>query len=224
MSKSQRLTYIDIAKGIAILCVIFGHFIYMINGGNRYARHIKDVVHTFHMPLFFIVAGFFLSDRKPLLVFIRDKAKRLLIPYVIGVSVVLVANIFEIVLRGADASRLQDHLKALFFGAPIAMTNTIWGEVLPLGPVWFLTALFVSLCIVRVCMNIRYGGLVISSLVAFGLAWKHIGLPWLPFSVLQAFVASAYVYIGWRFFDQGVFCGKLNKIAVIIGGGHLCLR
>lgn len=41
--KNARLQYIDIAKGIAMICIILGHL------GNA---NINRVVFTFHVPIF----------------------------------------------------------------------------------------------------------------------------------------------------------------------------
>lgn len=50
----QRLEYIDIAKGIGIICVILGH---MDNDS------IKQFVFSFHMPLFFYDKRFLPFDK-----------------------------------------------------------------------------------------------------------------------------------------------------------------
>lgn len=42
-TKSTRLQYIDIAKGIAMICIILGHL------GNA---SINRIVFTFHVPIF----------------------------------------------------------------------------------------------------------------------------------------------------------------------------
>lgn len=49
MSKKRDAEF-DIAKGILILCVVIGH------GGSD---SIADFMYRFHMPLFFILSGFF---------------------------------------------------------------------------------------------------------------------------------------------------------------------
>lgn len=57
-----RLTYIDIARGIAILLVVIGHL-------NQFYRNNLDIsnpkmlsfIYTFHMPLFFIISGMLFS-------------------------------------------------------------------------------------------------------------------------------------------------------------------
>lgn len=68
--KKVRLEYIDILKGIGIVLVVLGHI--------TKDRELFQFIYAFHMPLFFIVSGYFLHEKKN---FIISQAKSLLIPY-----------------------------------------------------------------------------------------------------------------------------------------------
>ena len=70
---NQRKTYIDMAKGVGILLVIFGH---AMTGENR----IVSWQCTFFMPMFFICSGLCYSKPKTIL----ENTKKILIPYYIG--------------------------------------------------------------------------------------------------------------------------------------------
>lgn len=72
---SQRFEWIDIAKGFACLLVIVGHTISPESALYRY-------IFSFHMPLFFILAGYTFNP-KPLMSLVTSSAKRLLLPYTI---------------------------------------------------------------------------------------------------------------------------------------------
>ena len=65
-TKSTRLQYIDIAKGIAMICIILGHL------GNA---SINRIVFTFHVPIFFFITGYFTNKKRDLNGFIKNKAK-----------------------------------------------------------------------------------------------------------------------------------------------------
>lgn len=52
--RTVRLPYTDVAKGMGILCVIIGHM------GNE---TINRIIFLFHMPLFFLISRYFLSNR-----------------------------------------------------------------------------------------------------------------------------------------------------------------
>lgn len=69
--EKNRINYFDIAKGIGMLCVILGHLS---------LSAINMVVFTFHMPLFFIISGYFMKKQDTRLV-IHKKFRQLLIPY-----------------------------------------------------------------------------------------------------------------------------------------------
>ena len=56
MSNSKRINYIDIAKGLAIICVIIGHTFAKY---DKLDRLVITFIYSFHVPLFFILSGFF---------------------------------------------------------------------------------------------------------------------------------------------------------------------
>ena len=74
---NMRIEWLDAAKGIGILMVMFGH--------NWLEWKYCYYFNSFHMPLFFILAGYTFSDRRAPFDFIRQKAKVLIIPYVLFV-------------------------------------------------------------------------------------------------------------------------------------------
>jgi fucose 4-O-acetylase-like acetyltransferase len=51
-----RLDSIDILKGITILLVVAGHF--CPNGSPRFWHLLRDIIYSFHMPLFMIISGY----------------------------------------------------------------------------------------------------------------------------------------------------------------------
>lgn len=63
MPEKARVGYIDALKGFAILCVVVGHAAngYMNAGmysDTSFLSDLHNAIHTFHMPLFFVVSGF----------------------------------------------------------------------------------------------------------------------------------------------------------------------
>ena len=68
-----------------MLCILAGHF------GIASANHF---VYTFHVPLFFLLSGYFLSTKVSFLPFMKQKARQLLVPYyVTGVVILIVATV-----------------------------------------------------------------------------------------------------------------------------------
>lgn len=55
-----RLKYIDMAKGVAIMCVLMGHFMqYSASGKNP--SWLWELIYSFHMPLFMVLSGYFVN-------------------------------------------------------------------------------------------------------------------------------------------------------------------
>lgn len=88
--KNLQKNYIelDYLKGIAIILVILGHsFSFtgfdLLNKEKYFAYYyIFNTIYSFHMPLFFIVAGFLSNKEYFIKPFYLSKIKRLLIPYI----------------------------------------------------------------------------------------------------------------------------------------------
>ena len=70
--KSKKMNWIDVAKGICIICIILGHM------GNNLA---VKIVYAFHIPVFFILSGYTMKREKLDNQYIKKKFSRLMIPY-----------------------------------------------------------------------------------------------------------------------------------------------
>lgn len=83
-NSNKRLPEFDIAKGIAILCVILGHL---------GIKSINRVVFMFHMPLFFLISGYFLSLTDSFELFSKKKFKQCIIPYIATCAMICTASV-----------------------------------------------------------------------------------------------------------------------------------
>ena len=72
---NHRDVGIDIAKTIAMVSIIMGHL-----GVNS----INKVVFTYHVTLFYLVAGYFTSTKLSVPQFVKHRFHTLLIPYYIS--------------------------------------------------------------------------------------------------------------------------------------------
>ena len=62
----KRLDYIDVAKGLAIILVVFGHASGQMIGTTFFEEHLRlqwEIIFSFVMPLFFIISGSFQRKR-----------------------------------------------------------------------------------------------------------------------------------------------------------------
>lgn len=73
--KSKRIEYIDVAKGVTILLVIVGHV-------SHLPEPIKSSIYSFHMPLFFLLSGYFFRKEDVLVTFKR-MLPTIVIPYIV---------------------------------------------------------------------------------------------------------------------------------------------
>lgn len=80
---SKRIEFIDSLKGITIFFVIWGHSIqYLRNGSVFFHNPIFEFIYSFHMPLFFMISGFFFKSSLKLNLkeFLYKKGIQLLLP------------------------------------------------------------------------------------------------------------------------------------------------
>lgn len=213
IDKGKRLEWIDTARGIAMLCVILGH---MNIGG------LKHIIFSFHMPLFFLLGGFFLKPQK-ISALTAKKAKHLLIPYLFtGICLLLlsqITNLVKMMLYREDVYSAEylfvEWLKAILLGSG-GRTDFLWvSSDIFIGAVWFLLALFFSELIVCSVGQQKFAWVYLLGIAGLGvLSAKYF---WLPLSIQSAAVATVYVRIGYHY-SQGskINCIIKNK-KVIIG-------
>ena len=128
--KSERRGEIDAAKGLALLSVVLGHVILLHTFPSNW-------IYTFHMPAFFFLSGMTFRPEKydGLLPFLKDKARKRLLPY-LGITALA---FFICMLRPAyRAPVLNDGwshqlLWIFYYTQP---------QNLYVGQLWFLVALF----------------------------------------------------------------------------------
>ena len=65
MGKSVRFNWVDIAKGIATLLVVYRHVLIGVKRSGieiiPFLLQLNEMVYSFRMPLFFILSGFFFA-------------------------------------------------------------------------------------------------------------------------------------------------------------------
>ena len=79
MSDQKRIEWIDLAKGICMFLVIFGHFPQLYQ--EQWAENLTHVMAYFRMPLYFLLSGLFFKTYSSPKAFLYKKINHLLIPY-----------------------------------------------------------------------------------------------------------------------------------------------
>lgn len=162
----KRISYIDMAKGIGIILVVFGHSGFPTPVMNQW-------ISSFHMPLFFLLSGMLLSytgaHEKPLSTTIKKKVRTILVPY-------LFFSVFSIIFsaildRNTFAAYLPNALlqTVVFYGISVLwfLPSLFFGETFFLFirkhtslPVTALLSLAVCLCSVLVVNTYHYHYLI----------------------------------------------------------------
>ena len=135
MLSSKRLPWIDYAKGIAIVLVVYRHvLIGFLRSGlevDRYLVLANEVVMSFRMPLFFIISGVFIERslaKRSVQKFVRSKFNTILYPYFVWATIQVTLQIFLSPYTNADRGWI-DYLYILIHPREI-------------DQFWFLYALF----------------------------------------------------------------------------------
>lgn len=116
---------IDIAKGIGIILVVYGH---------TKNCPIVDLIFAFHMPLFFLLSSMFIKIEETSN-FIYKKFRTLVIPFVIVYGLAFCLKIPYFYLCRSK----EDTLKGIIDGTLLKVMNIN-------GPLWFLACLMVVSC------------------------------------------------------------------------------
>ena len=131
---AERLQWVDVAKGVGILLVVYGHVqqgLYL--AGMKVPQcffYAERIIYSFHMPLFFFLSGIFAekSLSKGRGVFVWDKIKVLLYPYFLWS---LLHGGIQVILSPYTNDKLT----------VVDLFKTIY---IPIAHFWFLQALFFS--------------------------------------------------------------------------------
>jgi len=179
----NRYEWIDTAKGLGILLVVYGHC--------QPPESINKFVYAFHMPLFFFISGFlFKKDKTGFGNFIIKKAKRLLLPYFVFSLISIPVEYARFRIGEVDSFSVISVISDFF---------NLHGAVVYNTPLWFLTCLFMSLLIfyflVRLKFWVQISWIILSLAIGYFLATRHIVL---PFSIDNATIAVSFIFLGYH--------------------------
>ncbi len=112
---TQRVTYWDVAKAIAIICVVWGHCLQNMTADSNYwhTDFISRLIISFHMPLFMVISGYFAYNSlfRPIASTLKKKGIQLILPSISWYLIVsLLAMVFH---RDFRAERFGDIITTL---------------------------------------------------------------------------------------------------------------
>lgn len=211
---SNRNLTVDIAKGLGIIFVVFGHNWIVKDQPGELFR----IIFSFHIPLFFFMSGLFLKDSDSLKKNIIRRADTLLKPYWVVLSVIGLLKVFS----PFPTSIVKISLVQYFLGMLYATGPTIEGVAL-----WFLPHLFLSSIVAMICIRItaRFPDwnswicLILSLFIMIGISFIRLfwqidthslgyldqmfstthQLPGLPLSLDLVLLSSGFILLGFVF-------------------------
>jgi fucose 4-O-acetylase-like acetyltransferase len=218
---SKRIEYLDIARGIGILLVVLGH-----NDLGALSPFSRQVIYSFHIPLFFFLSGYFINTSVPFVEYLQKRFHTVLKPYLFTILLIYFASVsFE---------------KMGFQNAIVRILKALYGSInyLDWGQLWFLPHLFVvslyAFLFITLMDRLRNRwltwGILLTTLVistiflhvfypftisAFGRQYELYGL---PFS-LDLVLLSGFFFILGKEVRQAAPERMFNSIFILIGAG-----
>jgi fucose 4-O-acetylase-like acetyltransferase len=122
----NRFDYIDISKGIGMICVVIGHVFF---------EPVSTLMFLFHMPLFFFIGGYLFTAKSNKPAYLGDKAIHLLLPYLTFLILLYPLTVFHHLNGFHGSVFLTLFVKPLFGG------KLLEGY---LGVFWFVTCFFLT--------------------------------------------------------------------------------
>ena len=183
--KQSRLDYMDLAKGIGILAVILGHVYKNTVFGT--------LLYSFHLPLFFLISGYFFHYIPDFWVFLGKKLRNYLIPYA-GCSLFLAA--FHFVYSKGDLAStgelllkfvVQKRYSTLWFLAALLLAEILF---------WFVCRFCEKnlKLLVFLCVSISVVFMLFDNITGISLYWN----------LDTAFIVLLYLSVGYALKEKGL--------------------
>jgi acyltransferase len=212
MTQPERIHWLDTAKAYGMLLVFYGHFVEKLAGTeDAAAPHQFKFIYSFHMPLFFILAGFVAkTDLGPFRRYVKVKlASRILPMLFFSAAMVPLWLVRDIIVRHSfhpDSYLMMARWTA--YGVPLFCLLT-----------WFLVCLFVVEVIHRIASPFLTDTrkVAISCLLFYGVGWE---LTW-AYRMMPKPIA--FVLTTW-YLSEAILAYAFYQVGILIRMSRLCER
>lgn len=191
----KRINYIDVAKGLGIIFIVFGH---VMKSG-----FLRQWFFAFHVPFFILLSGMTYKYKEDKKSFLFNKVKRLLIPYVSFsmISIVIYVIIVRLGLVEGEG-RILPNILGMIYG------NSNTGYMEWNKPLWFLPCLFMVYIIIDLFETLlrkaEFRHILIMRICFIALMWAVgiilntlVGKLWLPFHLESAIYLAGFAELGF---------------------------
>jgi acyltransferase len=212
MTESDRIHWLDTAKAYGMLLVFYGHFVEKLAGTeNAAAPHQFKFIYSFHMPLFFVLAGFVAkTDLGPFRQYVKIKlASRILPVLFFSAAMIPLWLVRDIIVRHSfHPSNYLMMARWTAYGVPLFCLLT-----------WFLVCLFVVEVIHRITSPFLRSTwkVAISCLLFYGVGWV---LTWTYRTMPRPI---AFVLTTW-YLSEAILAYAFYQVGILIRMGRLCER
>ena len=195
----RRLASLDIAKCLAISFIIIGHtglsYPFSVPGGMP--GEIVSFSFTFHLPVFFIVGGYFFPSETGLSAeLVRKDARRLLLPYAVTSALIVVGCALTAHAHGEGAKlEALKWAEAALWGAGAKSGVALW-DVERIGGIWFLLAVFWAHLLIAATYRLDEWQRLLVMCVCTAVAAASARHVWLPLSIQSGMGCALYIYVG----------------------------
>ncbi|MEP7155368.1 MAG: acyltransferase family protein [Betaproteobacteria bacterium] len=218
VESASRLQWVDVAKGLGILLMFHGHVVQTLAAtGNASALVEERLIYSFHMPMFFVIAGFFFRPSPSFWYRLQQLAWRRLAPVLFFGLLLIPLWLVGPIRHGLP---LWHEVSPLLAGYMYGMPKLDWVT-------WFLVCLFICEAMALACLpriKSLAGRLLFGAACLLGgaalcdhiAAWGAVaGLELHATFIHEAIVALGFYSIGYATFPYLV---RLDKSRVAAAG------
>ena len=166
---SSRSRTVDIARGIAMIAIVIGHL---------GVHDINRVVFTFHLPIFFIITGYYLKTDESFEAVVKKRFRTLIVPYFLTCAAVI---IFAVIINILNT---DNYLEPYFIKG--------------IGAIWFLWATFWGVIFVKLILKAKSPFRSVLVLIVFLVGYFSRLICWIPLSIQAGCCGTLYIYIGTK--------------------------
>lgn len=217
---TNRTIYMDVAKGLGMIFVILGHM---------EDPTIDRFIFSFHMPMFFLISGYFQSAEQTPKEVIHKRCKQLGRPYLYTCAAVIVLSfildtIYFLLGKRSGIEIARNAFRwiyASFWGS--GAHHEVPVDVPAIGAIWFLLALIWGSYLTQYARQRRYPIIWIIGIAIIGYASSQV--IWLPWSIQPAMTATVFIYIGVLLRDYKIIekdrTGALLCVLIVIWANEI---